>query len=76
MVDPDSNLFKYSVHEGHTAYQKWAGTNADNLTCAYIGHIRNAFRMRVTDFRGMEHTATNWLWPVGAAWRGVSHSRQ
>ena len=66
MVDPDSNLFKYSVHEGNVAYQKWAGTRSDNQTCAYLGHLRNAFHMRIvgTDFEGMPQAVTDWHWPL------------
>ena len=64
LVDPDSNLYKYSVHEGFVAYMRKPNARADNQTCAYMGHIRNAFRTRVSKFDTMEQSVDDWLWPL------------
>ena len=64
LVDPDSNLFKYSINEGFAAFMHRPTMRTDNRTCAFVSHMRNAVRGRVTSFKNMDHDTTDWLWPL------------
>ena len=76
MVDPDANLFKYAIHEGHVAYHRSASASANNKTCAYIGHMRNAYGTRVTNLDNMDQAVRDWHWPLGTFVSDAVHTKR
>lgn len=72
IVDPNSNLYKYAVHEGFGVYTTRPHVHLDNWTCGWIAHLRNSYRSRVAPDDHMDHNVSGWLWPLTERQRKVS----